>query len=67
MALADETRRSILTRLSSGEARVTDVAAPSLGNPILNSPYEAPSEHFEIGPSGPTGTIWVGLMSVCTT
>src|SRR5215210_4590965 len=28
VALADETRRSILKRLSSGEARVTEVAAP---------------------------------------
>lgn len=28
VALADETRRSILTQLSSGEARVTEVAAP---------------------------------------
>lgn len=27
-ALADPTRRAILTRLASGEARVTDVAAP---------------------------------------
>lgn len=22
----------------------------ALGNPILNSPYEAPERHFEIGP-----------------
>jgi DNA-binding transcriptional ArsR family regulator len=28
IALADETRRSILQRLSGGEARVTEVAAP---------------------------------------
>ena len=28
IALADETRRSILKRLSGGEARVTEVAAP---------------------------------------
>ena len=28
VALADETRRSILKRLSGGEARVTEVAAP---------------------------------------
>lgn len=28
IALADETRRSILARLSSGEARVTEVAVP---------------------------------------
>jgi len=28
LALADETRRSILNRLAAGEARVTEVAAP---------------------------------------
>jgi len=28
VALADETRRSILQRLASGEARVTEIAAP---------------------------------------
>jgi DNA-binding transcriptional ArsR family regulator len=28
IALADETRRSILQRLSAGEARVTEIAAP---------------------------------------
>jgi DNA-binding transcriptional ArsR family regulator len=28
MALADPTRREILARLASGEARVTDIAAP---------------------------------------
>jgi DNA-binding transcriptional ArsR family regulator len=28
LALADETRRAILARLSAGEARVTEVAAP---------------------------------------
>jgi DNA-binding transcriptional ArsR family regulator len=28
VALADETRRSILQRLSSGDARVTEIAAP---------------------------------------
>lgn len=28
IALADETRRSILQRLSGGEARVTEIAAP---------------------------------------
>ena len=32
-------------------------AAVSLGNPILNTPYEAPGAHFEIGPSGPTGVV----------
>lgn len=28
-----------------------------IDNPILNGPYEAPSQHYEIGPSGPTGVI----------
>ena len=27
----------------------------SLGNPILNSPYEQPDRHFELAPNGPTG------------
>jgi len=26
-----------------------------IGNPIINSPYEPPQCHFEIGPHGPTG------------
>ncbi len=32
----------------------------TLANPILNSPYEAPSRHFEIGPNGPTGVLVEG-------
>ena len=35
-------------------------AADSLANPILNSPYEPPERHFEIGPHGPTGEIQEG-------
>jgi type III restriction enzyme len=31
-----------------------------ISNPILNSPYEAPEEYFEIGSKGPTGTILKG-------
>ena len=34
--------------------------AESLANPILNSPYDPPEAHFELGPSGPTGTIIPG-------
>jgi type III restriction enzyme len=32
------------------------VSAP-IENPILNSPYEQPDQHYEIGPDGPTGEI----------
>ena len=32
----------------------------SLDNPILNSPYDPPERHFELGPGGPTGTILDG-------
>ena len=32
------------------------MAATDIGNPILNSPYEPPEEHFELGPDGPTGS-----------
>ena len=31
-----------------------------LTNPIINSPYEPPEAHFEIGPTGPTGTLLPG-------
>lgn len=31
-----------------------------LSNPILNSPYEPPAAHFELGPAGPTGVIIPG-------
>jgi type III restriction enzyme len=40
---------------------VTDVSAESdLSNPIINSPYDAPQAHFEIGPTGPTGKLLPG-------
>ncbi len=29
----------------------------SIDNPILNSPYEQPDRHYEVGPNGPTGVI----------
>jgi type III restriction enzyme len=32
----------------------------SIDNPILNSPYDPPERHFELGPAGPTGTILPG-------
>ena len=35
-------------------------ATGDLSNPILNSPYEAPTAHFEIGLQGPTGRILPG-------
>ncbi len=31
-----------------------------LGNPIINSPYDPPESHFEIGPAGPTGALLPG-------
>ncbi len=36
------------------------MATADIANPILNSPYQAPAEHFEIGPRGPTGTVLAG-------
>jgi type III restriction enzyme len=33
-------------------------AAEGLDSPILNSPYEPPERHFELGLDGPTGTIF---------
>jgi type III restriction enzyme len=39
---------------------VVDVVSVALENPILNSPYEEPSEHFVIGREGPTGEVRVG-------
>jgi type III restriction enzyme len=40
---------------------VSDNAGGSaLDNPILNSPYEPPGQHFEIGRQGPTGRVWEG-------
>jgi len=32
----------------------------SIDNPIINSPYEQPDQHFEIGPKGPTGVVKPG-------
>jgi type III restriction enzyme len=29
----------------------------TIDNPILNSPYEQPDRHYEIGPTGPTGVV----------
>jgi type III restriction enzyme len=34
-----------------------EVIARTIENPILNSPYEPPAKHFELGPDGPTGEI----------
>jgi type III restriction enzyme len=31
-----------------------------ISNPIINSPYEPPQRHFEIGPHGPTGVLLQG-------
>jgi type III restriction enzyme len=31
-----------------------------LSNPIVNSPFHAPERHFELTPSGPTGTLLAG-------
>lgn len=31
-----------------------------LSNPILNSPYDPPEAHFELGESGPTGVVLTG-------
>ncbi len=32
----------------------------ALANPVINSPYEEPSQYFEIGPNGPTGELKPG-------
>jgi type III restriction enzyme len=34
--------------------------APDLSNPILNSPYDPPEAHFELGDKGPTGAVLPG-------
>jgi hypothetical protein len=34
--------------------------AADLSNPIINSPYDPPEAHFEIGPNGPTGQLLPG-------
>ena len=31
-----------------------------LSNPILNSPYDPPEAHFELGEHGPTGNVLPG-------
>jgi type III restriction enzyme len=31
-----------------------------IDNPVINSPFEPPSRHFEIGPKGPTGEMKIG-------
>jgi type III restriction enzyme len=36
------------------------VRSEGIDNPILNSPYEPPAAHFELGPDGPTGTVLEG-------
>lgn len=36
------------------------MAASDLGNPILNSPYDPPEAHFELGEKGPTGKVLSG-------
>ena len=28
-----------------------------IDNPIINGPYDAPAQHFELSSDGPTGTI----------
>ena len=38
-----------------GRTRRDGRQTTSIDNPILNSPYEQPDRHFEIGPNGPTG------------
>lgn len=32
----------------------------TIANPIISSPYDPPSEHFELGPHGPTGKLLSG-------
>jgi type III restriction enzyme len=36
------------------------MATADISNPIINSPYQAPEAHFEIGPTGPTGELLPG-------
>lgn len=36
------------------------MSAADLSNSILNSPYAAPEQHFELGPHGPTGVVLPG-------
>ncbi len=39
---------------------VSALTTHDLSNPILNSPYEPPATHFELGDHGPTGEILQG-------
>ena len=50
-----ETRRRISSPVP-GEGSVSDVSA-ALSNPVLNSAYDEPGRHFEIGTNGPTGNV----------
>ena len=43
-----------------------DKTADSLANPILNSPYFPPEQHFELGPNGPTGTVKLTFLKPLT-
>lgn len=36
---------------------VGDEPRDALANPILNSPYDLPSRHFQLSPTGPTGIV----------
>lgn len=36
------------------------MSSADLSNPILNSPYDAPEAHFELGDTGPTGKVLPG-------
>jgi type III restriction enzyme len=36
------------------------MAELDVSNPIINTPYDPPEAHFEIGPAGPTGTLLPG-------
>src|SRR5260370_16681035 len=44
---------------SEGRGAWVGIAA-DLSNPIINSPYDPPEAHFEIGRTGPTGQILPG-------
>lgn len=37
-----------------------DPIADALSNPILNRPYDVPTQYFQLGPHGPTGVIKEG-------
>ena len=46
-------REAVVCEIGQAGPRMTR----AIDNPILNSPYEPPERHFEIGPNGPTGEI----------